>query len=107
MEENNGIAAEDYQLVTAILDMLYSSVDYNPYIASVYIYFDNETEWFISNTNEFSNSDFFYDTDWLEKYKSKKGDTDRFWFEFRTIDNYLFQYGVSVKVLTIYNQIYS
>lgn len=107
METEQGIPAQDYEVVNTIVDLLYGSASFNPNIASLYVYFNNDSGWFISSSNRFSNLDFFFDTSWMRSYQEHINRPERYWFEFRTIDNYLFQTGTSAKVLTIYHKIYS
>lgn len=103
----NGIQAEDYDMVNTIIDLLYSSVDNNPNIASLYVYFNNDNGWFISSTNRFSNLDFYFDAEWVKEYQSHLKETNQYWFQFRTIPDYLFEKGNNLNVLTLYQKIYS
>ena len=107
INENKGISPDDYEIVNTIIDLLYSSLGFNPHIASMYIYFNNDTGWFLSSSNRFSNLDFFYDTDWISNYENNKSSPLQYWIQLRTINDFMFRENENVDVLTIYQKIYS
>lgn len=102
----NGISAEDYVTVNAIIDLLYGATHYNENIASIYVYFNNPNGQFISSTHRFSSLDFFSDTEWYGSYLDHLGQDALMWTEFRTIKPYNFQ-STKIPVLTIYHKIFS
>lgn len=107
IKDYNGVSADDYEMVNTIIDLLYGSVSFNQNVASLYVYTNNDDGWFISDSNRFSNLDFFFDTDWYDAYRENLHNPESYWMEFRTIRNYLFQEGLDIPVLTIYHKLYS
>lgn len=105
--DTSGIRSEDYETVTSIISVLFSSINYNGNIDSLYIYFNNDSGWFISSTNRFTNLSFYYDTEWIESYEKMKPENDQYWFESRTINNFNFEKGNTVKTFSIYQKIFS
>jgi hypothetical protein len=102
-----GIKSSDYDIITAIIDQIFTSLSYNENIASLYIYFNNDAGWFLSSTNRFSNTDFFYDTNWIDSYDKHRRTEEQYWFETREIDNYMFKEDYSIKVFSIFQKIFS
>ncbi len=98
------ISSHDYELYTAIVDLLYSSISAEPEIASMYVYLDNDEGWFVSSNARFSDLDLAVDTSWFESYKQQKnGNTAPYWTEMRYIQTSV---GTApFKVLTIYRKI--
>lgn len=102
----DGISAEDYVTVNAIIDLLYGATHYNKNIASIYVYFNNPNGRFISSTHRFSSLDFFSDTEWYESYLEHLEQDALMWSEFRTIKPYNYE-NTTIPVLTIYHKIFS
>lgn len=105
--DQEGIKSEDYEVVTSIISVLFSSINYNRNIDSLYIYFNNDSGWFISSTNRFTNLDFYYDTAWIQSYETRKSSAEQYWFESREIENFNFEKGNTVNTFTIFQKIYS
>lgn len=103
---SNGLSAEDYEVTNTIIDLLYSSANFNSNVASLYVYFNNNENWFVSSTNRISNLDFFYDTSWYDSFQNHIQNQESYWAEFREIHNFLFQTGRDIKVFTLFNKIY-
>lgn len=104
---DNGLSAEDYEETNTIIDLLYSSANFNSNVASLYVYFNNNENWFVSSTNRISNLDFFYDTSWYDSFRNHLATQEPYWGEFREIHDFLFQKGRDIKVFTLFNKIYS
>ncbi|MGN0905776.1 MAG: sensor histidine kinase, partial [Bullifex sp.] len=105
--ETNGIRSDDYETVTSIISVLFSSINYNGNIDSLYIYFNKDSGWFISSTNRFTNLNFYYDTDWMKSYEKMKSEKEQYWFESREISNFNFEQGNTVRTFTIFQKIFS
>ena len=54
MDENGGVAFDDYAVINAIIEMIYVFIGTNDNIDSLYIYFNNDDNWFIFNNQFFS-----------------------------------------------------
>lgn len=102
----SGISGDDYVIVNAIIDLLYSSTNYNVNVASLYVYLTNPGGQFISSTNRFSSLSFFHDTSWYDSYLAHMDTEELVWNEFRSIRPYSFQ-EEPITVLTIYRKIFS
>lgn len=98
------ISSHDYELYSAIVDLLYSSVSAEPEIASMYVYLDNDKGWFVSSNSRFIDLDHAVDTSWFESYEQKKEEySAAYWTEIRYIQT---SPGTApFKVLTIYRKI--
>ncbi|MEA5032743.1 MAG: histidine kinase [Sphaerochaeta sp.] len=103
---SKGISGADYEIVNAIIDLLYSSTNYNVNVASLYVYLTNNSGQFISSTNRFSSLSFFQDIDWYDSYLEHKDKPELVWTEFRNIRPFSFQED-PIRVLTIYRKIFS
>ncbi len=104
MDENGGVAFDDYAVINAIIEMIYVFIGTNDNIDSLYIYFNNDDNWFIFN-NQFLKLEECFDKEWKSAYLNHDPN-DRIWFEFRTIENYQFR-KKKKDVFTIYSRIYS
>ena len=105
-ESKYGLSAEDYKTLNAIIDLLYASSNSNPYIESLYVYFNVSSDYFISSTNRLSDFNYFYDTDWYNIYQSYYDVPVNVWTEYRTINRYKVE-KFPTRVLTIYRKIFS
>ena len=76
-----------------------------PHIYSIYVYFENEKNNFLSSTDGLSNLKSFYDTEWYDSYVKNKT-TNEFWYEERDIKQFSFENKVE-HVVTIYRKLRS
>ena len=105
-ESKYGLSAEDYKTLNAIIDLLYASSNSNPYIESLYVYFNVSSDYFISSTNRLSDFNYFHDTEWYDSYQSYYDLPVNVWTEYRTINRYKVE-KFPTRVLTIYRKIFS
>lgn len=105
-ESKYGISSEDYKVLNVIIDLLYASSNTNPYIESLYVYFNDCPDYFISSTNRLTDFNYFHDKDWYRSYQENYNSPVKVWTEYRTISRYKSE-KFSTKVLTIYRKIYS
>jgi two-component system sensor histidine kinase YesM len=98
------ISSYDYELYSAIVDLLYSSVSAEQEIASMYVYLENDKGWFVSSNSRFIDLNHAADTSWFDSYNQKKEEySTKFWTEIRYIQT---SPGTApFKVLTIYRKI--
>lgn len=83
-----GLSAEDYKILNVIIDLLYASSNSNPYIESLYVYFNVSSDYFISSTSRLSDFNYFYDTEWYNSYQSHFNEPVNVWTEYRVINRY-------------------
>lgn len=103
---DRGISSEDYEIINTIIDLLYSSANYNGDVDSLYVYFNNDNGYFISSTNRISNLGLFHDTGWYDSYQAHYASEQRVWTEFRDLKPYSFERN-PIRVLTIYRKIFA
>lgn len=101
-----GLSAEDYKILNVIIDLLYASSNSNPYIESLYVYFNVSSDYFISSTSRLSDFNYFYDTEWYNSYQSHFNEPVNVWTEYRVINRYK-EDKFPTWVLTIYRKIFS
>jgi len=103
---SKGIPADSYDQINTIIDLLYGSYNSNTAVESIYIYFNNSGQQFISSNNRITNLEYFFDREWYESYQSHMESPEKTWNEFRMIEPYNFT-GSTREILTIYRKIYS
>lgn len=101
-----GLSAEDYRTLNVIIDLLCASSNSNPYIESLYVYFNVGSDYFISSTNRLSDFNYFYDTEWYNSYQGHFSEPANVWTEYRMINRYR-EDKFPTWVLTIYRKIFS
>jgi two-component system sensor histidine kinase YesM len=91
---------------TAALDLIssFASAPANarPFIDSIYVYFNNPFEKFLTSTEGLVTLDKFYDRDWYDSYLT--GNTADSWLEERLIDRYKIQ---KKRVISLYRKLYT
>ena len=75
------------------------------YIHSIYVYFNNEQNRFLSSKDGVTNLDSFSDKAWYDSYRKMK-DAEELWSESRKIKLYEFD-KKATPVVSIYNHLYS
>lgn len=100
---NEGIHESEYAVYNAVLDLIYASAYRNEYIDSIYIYFEDGGEYFISSEKRLTNLDEYSDSAWYDSYV-KAEPFLRSWSEMREAKD---PGGVSHELLTIYCRIFA
>ncbi|SEN81256.1 sensor histidine kinase [Paenibacillus sp. OV219] len=77
------ITDNNFDLLKVIRNFVDSTVYANPFIYSVYIYFDNDDKRFLSSVTGLNTVDKFYDREWYELYKNHSD--ERVWTENRIV----------------------
>ena len=98
------LSLEDYRLLNTVISFINAPTNAQPYIQSIYVYYNNTQNRFVASgvgLKEFGN---FYDTDWYNSYQ--KNSHQVFWTEPRDIYPYSFK-EEPTKILSIYRNLYS
>lgn len=98
-----GIYESEYAVYNAVLDLIYASAYRNAYIDSIYIYFEDGGEFFISSKKRLTNLHEYWDVGWFDAYQR----TDPFvptWIQPRTAKG---ADGQTHQLLTIYHRIFA
>ncbi|MCL6459617.1 MAG: cache domain-containing protein, partial [Gorillibacterium sp.] len=94
---------EDLSSLNLIKSYLSSSAYGKPYIHSIYVYYENEREQFLSSSDGIVPISDFYDSSWYEDYQNKDDHTSM-WTELRGITRYDFETNPT-PVITIYKRL--
>lgn len=99
----SGVAAEEYETFSAIMDMIYSSFVSNLYVDSLYIYFDAGGHYFLSSDNAIADMRYYADAGWVELYRNAPAGRDA-WAQLRTVES---GEDGAVRMLTLFRRLYS
>jgi two-component system sensor histidine kinase YesM len=103
---NNGMSDSKFLRNKSIIkSFLVSLVASRPYIYSIYIYSENDSNNFISSTDGLGTIDGYFDTSWFESYLDHQDDKLAFWIDARSIKRYSFE--SETDVITIYKKFFS
>ncbi|BBH21913.1 histidine kinase [Paenibacillus baekrokdamisoli] len=91
----------NFDLLKVIRNFVDSTVYANPFIYSVYIYFDNDDQRFLSSVTGLNTADKFYDHDWYALYKNHSN--ERVWTENRIVKGRAPDKGT--RIISIYNRL--
>ncbi|WP_164545774.1 sensor histidine kinase [Paenibacillus albus] len=95
------ITESNFDLLKVIRNFVDSTVYANPFIYSLYIYFDNEDKRFLSSVTGINTVDKFYDSNWYSLYEGH--DNERVWTENRILQRRKSE--PATRVISIYNRL--
>ncbi len=98
----NNLSLDNIKNISSMNVYLQNIAFTNEYINSVYVYLNNTNGRFLSSNSGLMNTDWYYDTDWLNSYENSTEDS---WFEVRYTQPY--SYAKSTPVFTSYKKLYS
>ena len=98
-----GVQIGEYATYNAVLDLVYASCGRNPYIDSVYIYFEDGEDFFISSGKRLTHLREAKDTAWHDAYLHQDPFVNK-WSEIRRITR---DDGGTEEVLTVYSRIFA
>lgn len=100
---NEGIHESEYAVYNAVLDLIYASAYRNEYIDSIYIYFDDGGDFFISSEKRLTNLREYRDTAWFDAYMQADPFV-RTWSQIRDVVD---EAGCRRELMTIYCRIFA
>ncbi len=100
LNKSQALTFEEYNLLATIKSFIDAPANARPFIQSIYVYFKNPQNRFVTTTDGLVDIDHFYDASWLKSYTRQNG-RSLIWTEARTIRRYSFETR-NTKVLTIY-----
>ena len=103
--DNESLTKNDFDKLSMIKNFVDSPANSRPYIHSIYVYYYNNKNQFLSTTSGITTLNNFYDTSWYTNVENQDKHT-LIWTEMRDIKQYDFA-KESTKVLTIYRKLYS
>jgi two-component system sensor histidine kinase YesM len=100
---NTRLFSYDQSLALDLINNFATAPAYaRPFIDSIYVYYNNPFNHFLTSTEGFATLDKFYDRGWYDSYK--KGNPADSWLEERNID----RYGIENKrVVSVYRKLYT
>ena len=101
---NSSATLENYKTTQIITSFIVAPTNIRPYIHSIYVYFNNDKNQFISSTNGLTQFSDFADISWYESY-IKHTRSENLWVEPRGIKRYSFE--KDTEVITFYKKLYS
>ncbi|MBP3962549.1 sensor histidine kinase [Paenibacillus lignilyticus] len=96
------ITDSTFDVLKVIRNFVDSTVYANPFIYSVYIYFDNQDKRFLSSVTGLNTVDKFYDHEWHDLYKNHSN--ERVWTENRIVKRRAPE--GEIRVISIYNRLH-
>jgi two-component system sensor histidine kinase YesM len=94
---------ETLNITRAFLDSYLYQLEY---IDSIYVYFENTNNQFLTTTYGVSNITHFYDTEWYDVFLEHSNKSDELYTKVRRIKKYTFE-KEGLPVLTLFRKIYS
>ncbi|REE85308.1 two-component system sensor histidine kinase YesM [Paenibacillus taihuensis] len=94
----------NFDVLKVIRNFVDSTVYANPFIYSIYIYFDNEDKRFLSSVTGLNTVDKFTDNAWYALYKNHNNVNERVWTEKRILKRRTSDAGTGV--ISIYNRLH-
>lgn len=98
------LTLEDINSLDIIKNFLDSTANAKPYVHSIYIYFANDHNQFISTNDFLSKLNFSNDISWYGSFLKHRYDNKKMWTESRQIKTNFFD---TITVLTMYRKLYS
>jgi len=100
-----GLTYQESQLLKVVRSFIESSSNVKPYIHSIYTYYNNSNDIFISSVDTgVSNLNTYYDKDWYDSYRGNQ-DNNNIWSEIRVIQRYSFE--EKKPILSLYKNFFS
>lgn len=93
----------NFDVLKVLRNFVDSTVYANPFIYSIYIYFDNEDQRFLSSVTGLNTADKFYDHDWYPLYVNHVNASERVWTENRILKRKASDPGIGI--ISIYNRL--
>ena len=101
-----GVKSEEITAINTVADLVYSSLSINGNIGSIYIYFNNVNNLYISSENRISQLDISNDREWYDSYLQHIQSAETVWTEIRQVPAHSDEYPPT-RYLTIYRKIYA
>lgn len=99
------LSIEDIQLLSTIRSFIDTPANARPYIQSIYVYFINGGNMFLTTSDGLVRLDGFYDSAWYESFMKQNKETN-IWTESRIFKRYDFD-PEATRVITMYKKLYS
>jgi two-component system sensor histidine kinase YesM len=100
------LSFEEYHSLTTIKNFINAPANARPYIHSIYVYFDNAQNKFLTTSAGLIRLKKFFDKTWHQSYLQNQSNNLSFWSETRNIKEYTFK-KEPTKVWSIYRKVYS
>lgn len=97
---------EQYRFLKIFINSIEAPANARPYIHSIYLYFDNNQQKFLSSNKGLTALDDHNDYEWYRSYLQHKSSADNYWSEIRSLKDYQFL-KEPTEVWTIYRKIYA
>lgn len=102
IEKKETVYSSDLASIDAISFFLNSYVNSKPYIYSIHIYYENESNRFYTSNNGIEYLDNYFDSSWYKSYIHHDS-KENMWIETRNIKQYDFEES-GTKLVTVYNK---
>jgi two-component system sensor histidine kinase YesM len=99
---NKKVSFQEHKIIDAIEHMINMSASIKPHIQSIYIYIENEDDFFYSTLEGLTSASRFHDSDWLDLCKGDIKDTQ--WTVLRNMDRYEND-RTPIPVLSVFSEI--
>ena len=103
---NGNLASSQYEIVTAILDIIFAIANSDSYIQSIYLYIPNPQEYFLNSFNEIVTIDNYPDVSWHSTFLDKVDENENTWIEERKVERYRDDLK-PLEVISVYRKINS
>ncbi len=101
--QNPKMTVEDYTIIRSVSNFINAQADARPYIHSIYLYFNNSQNRFLTTNKGLIVDDNYFDIEWREEYL-QRGNNENMWTSYRKINPDGFN-KTAVEVLTLYWEI--
>lgn len=97
------ISYEENKTLNTINNFISASANAHPYIHSIYVYFDNPSQRFLTSTDGVVSLDYYYDTTWFNRNYNHISKY-HIWAESRIIKNYKFS-SDGIEVISVFRSL--
>jgi len=104
--KSNSMSMEETELLRSVKNIISAPANARPYIHSIYVYYDNNKDRFLTTNEGITNLDYYYDIEWYNDYQLQKKDSLKVYTKKRTITQYSFE-EKPYEVLSIYRWLIS